>query len=208
MSPDDSISQWLQGVKAGDPAAAQQLWERYFNRMVLLAGQKLPRHARRSFDEEDVALSAFRSFFVAAEQGRFPQLQDREDLWRLLVVLTARKAQARVRHQTRQKRGGGRVQGESVFLQGDEAAPEAGIDQVIGPEPTPAFASEVAEEFRQLLDCLDDEPLRTIALMKMEGFTVDEIAAKLGCAKRAVERKLQLIRKTWSARGPAEEPSA
>jgi DNA-directed RNA polymerase specialized sigma24 family protein len=80
----------------------------------------------------------------------------------------------------------------------------AGIDRVVGDEPTPAFALEVADEFRRLLDLLDDDGLRQIALLKMEGYTVDEIAAQLGCARRAVERRLQLIRKIWSEAPPAE----
>jgi DNA-directed RNA polymerase specialized sigma24 family protein len=205
MPLDDSVMVWLDGLKAHSPAAAQKLWERYFARLVRLAHQKLPRHGRRAYDEEDVALSAFHSFCAGVEEGRFPRLNDGDNLWRLLVVLTARKAQARIRHQTRQKRGSGRVQGESVFLGRDDAPSEGGIDQVEGPEPTPAFALEVAEECQRLLDLLGDETLRSIALLKMEGYVVEEIAAKLGCAKRAVERRLQLIRKTWSAEGPPAE---
>lgn len=205
MSADNSISGWLQGLGAGDPLAAQHLWERYFAQMVRLAGQKLPRHARRVSDEEDVALSAFNSFCAGVEQGRFPRLNDGTDLWRLLVVITARKVQEHLRHQNRQKRGGGQVLGESIFA-GGTGEEMAGIDRVVGDEPTPAFALEVADEFRRLLDLLDDDGLRQIALLKMEGYTVDEIAAQVGCARRAVERRLQLIRKIWSEAPPAEGP--
>ena len=84
-----------------------------FKRLVRLAAAKLPGHGRRAFDEEDVALSAFKSFCARAGEGQFPQLAGRDDLWRLLAALTVRKAAMMVRHQTRQKRGGGRVVGES-----------------------------------------------------------------------------------------------
>src|SRR5262245_58994534 len=116
MAADESVSQWLNLLQEGDSAAAQQLWERYFHRLVGLARVKLQGQPRRAADEEDIALSAFASFCRNAADGRFPQLADRDDLWRLLVTLTERKAYNLVRDERRQKRGGGAVQGESILL--------------------------------------------------------------------------------------------
>lgn len=198
MAEYDSIAAWLSGARAGDAAAAQQLWERYFGRLVALARQKLPAHGRRAFDEEDVAQSALRCFLGAVAQDRYPQLADRHGLWNLLVVITARKAQAYLRRQQRHKRGGGHVLGETAFLAHAEGA---GIEQVIGAEPTPAFAAQVAEECQRLLEQLTPE-LRRIALLKMEGHTVDEIAREVGSTRRTVERRLQIIRKTWQQFAP------
>src|SRR5919206_1363508 len=121
MRPEASVTQWIDRLKAGDPDAAQKLWERYFRRLVRLARQKLRAAPRRAADEEDVALSAFDSFCRGLERGRFPQLQDRDDLWRLLVVITARKAVDQVQHEARAKRGGGPVQGESVLVRPGDA---------------------------------------------------------------------------------------
>ncbi len=98
MPEDASVSGWLDGLRAGDEADIQRLWDRYFQQLVRLAGKKLPGHARREFDEEDVALSAFHSFCERVGRGQFPQLADREDLCRLLVTITARKAVSSVRH--------------------------------------------------------------------------------------------------------------
>jgi DNA-directed RNA polymerase specialized sigma24 family protein len=196
MFDHDSIAHWLLGARGGDEAAAQELWRRYFERLVALARRKLPAHGKRAFDEEDVAHSALRCFFHGMAQDRYPQLTDRHGLWNVLVVITARKAQAYVRNQNRQKRGGGQVLGETAFLNVSDAE-AAGIEQVIGAEPTPAFAAQVAEECQRLLDRLDDDTLRTIALLKMEGHTVDEIAAQLGSTRRTIERRLHIIRKTW-----------
>jgi DNA-directed RNA polymerase specialized sigma24 family protein len=106
MSSDGSITHWLGRLQAGDPAAAQPLWERYFHRLIGLARHRLRNARRLVADEEDVALSAFDSFCRHAERGRFPGLLDRESLWRLLVVVTARKAANLVRDEGRQKRGG------------------------------------------------------------------------------------------------------
>src|SRR6202034_1431934 len=91
---DGSVTRWIGDLKAGGAAAAQPLWERYFDRLVRLARNKLRARPRRAAveDEEDAALSAFDSFCRGAARGRFPRLTDRDDLWRLLVVLTVRKA--------------------------------------------------------------------------------------------------------------------
>lgn len=195
MDTSRSVTYWLQQLEAGDPAAAQPLWERYFTQLVQLARGKLRGTARRAADEEDVALSAFDSFCRGVARKRFPQLGDRQDLWRLLVTLTARKAIDLAQHEGRQKRGGGRGGGESVLAGSPDVG--RGLEQLAGTEPTPEFAAQVAEEFQLRLAQLPDDGLRQVALWKMEGDTNAEIARKLGCAEITVERRLRLIRKTW-----------
>jgi DNA-directed RNA polymerase specialized sigma24 family protein len=186
MKSTAAVTYWIGQLKGGDPAAAQELWQGYFQRMVELARQKLAGMPRRVADEEDVALSAFHSFCQGAGRGRFPQLSDRNSLWPLLVAITANKAVDLLRHEGRRKRGGGQVD-----------ASEVEVDQLIGREPTPEFAVAVAEEFQRLLDRLGDDGLRQVALWRMEGYTALEIAAQLGCVPRTVERKLRAIRELW-----------
>ncbi|HKB35080.1 MAG TPA: ECF-type sigma factor [Gemmataceae bacterium] len=191
MAAEGSVSNWIDQLKAGDRAATQQLWGRYFQRLVSLARAKLQGAPRRAADEEDVALSAFHSFCRAAELGRFPRLLDRDSLWRLLVVLTSRKASHLVRHERRQKR---RAPGNDPAANPDD--PE--LEAILGSEPTPEFAAELAEECQRLLDGLGSAELAQIALWKMEGYANEEIAAKLDCVPRTVERKLRLIRSLWA----------
>jgi DNA-directed RNA polymerase specialized sigma24 family protein len=185
MDASRSVTYWLRQLGDGDPAAAQPLWERYFARLVRQARGQLRGAARRAADEEDVALSAFDSFCRGVAEGRFPRLSDRNNLWSVLVTLTARKAIDLAQHEGRRKRGGGRVGGGSALA------------EVAGREPAPAFAAEVAEEFRRLLGRLEDPELREVALAKLEGYTNAEIARRLGCAEVTVERRLRLIRKSW-----------
>jgi hypothetical protein len=162
MLSEGSVSQWINELRAGNQAAAQQLWDRYFQRLVGLARQKLGGAPRRAADEEDVALSAFRCFCRSAEEGRLPHLLDRHNLWRLLVVITARKASHLVRDEGRQKRGGGRV--FSPGTAPDALAEEADINQILDREPTPDFAAQVAEECHRLLARLGDAELESVAL--------------------------------------------
>lgn len=191
VESDGSITCLVNLLKAGDRTAAQPLWDAYFPRLVALARGKLRGTARRGADEEDVALSAFDSFCRRAERGQFPRLDDRDDLWQLLFVLTIRKAIDLARYQGRTSRGGGRV----VAL-----ADLAGLDldAALGSEPSPALAAQMADELERLISRLGDESLRSVLCWKMEGWTNREIAARLGCVEKTVERKLRSIRRLWT----------
>src|SRR5262249_16692637 len=161
-------------------------------RLVGLARVKLRSAPRQAADEEDVALSAFKSFCQAAEQGRFPRLQDRDDLWHLLVLIAARKAANLAKHARRQKRGGGKLWHASALPSGEGEADGRRVADLIGRDPDPALAAQLAEDCRRLLDGLGDAELRAVALAKLEGRTNDEIAAALGRSIGTVERKLGL----------------
>jgi DNA-directed RNA polymerase specialized sigma24 family protein len=196
--PDGSVTRWIGDLKAGGDSAAQHLWERYFHRLVHLARARL-RSARRAGaieDEEDAALSAFDSFCRGAAGGRFPQLADRDDLWRLLVVITVRKVLGQLERQGARKRGGGRLAGESVLI-GAKVAEGGGLDQIAAYEPSPELAAQVVDEYRRLRGSLRTEALRQVLDLRLEGFTREEIAQRLGCAERAVKRKLDVIREVW-----------
>ena len=103
MSSPGSVSRWIAALKHGDPAAAQPLWKRYYRQLVALARKMLRSSRRRAVDEEDVVQNVFHSFFRAVAEGRFPQLDDRDSLRRLLVVITANKALRQLKHENRQK---------------------------------------------------------------------------------------------------------
>ena len=197
MSSAGSVTRWLQLLQVGNRAAVQHLWERYFPRLVGLARKKLHDSPRRLADEEDVALSAFDSFCRNAEQGRFPELLDRDGLWHILVVITIRKAANLRRAEGRKKRGG-----VALARSPSGASGEPDIEQLLSREPSPAFAAEVAEECERLLGLLGNRELETVALCKMEGYTNEQIAGKLGYAVRSIKRKLRMIRDLWQKELP------
>ena len=191
-----SISFCLAMLKNGDRAAAEQLWATYFHRLVNLARSRLRAVPRGGGDEEDVALSAFKSLLIRAEQGRFPRLEDHDDLWQLLYVLTVRKAVDLSKREHAKRRGGGTV----CYLSDLDVAE---LEGAVGADPTPELASRLSEECRRLLDALGDPTLEAIAVWKMEGYTNKEVAKKLGVGEQTVERKLRRVRDIWTERGMA-----
>lgn len=195
-----SVTALLERLKVGDHDAVRLLWQRYYPRLVALARMKLQATPRRAADEEDAALSAFNSFCNRAERGQLPDLKDRDGLWALLVVLTARKAADLVKHQQRQKRGGGRVQGDSALQPAAGDSGPGGFDELEGSEPTPEEAALLAEEVEDLLDRLRDPALRQLAVWKLEGYTNAEIAQRQGCSLPTIERRLALIRRLLKGR--------
>ena len=204
MSSLSAVSMWVSQLKDGNPRAAEQLWDTYFLRMVRVARCKLQGAVGSMADEEDVALSAFKSFCRGTRDGRFKQLPEREDPWPLLLALITNKAIDLLRYERRVKRCGRGPQYVPSMGPEEAAAVDVALSQLIGKEPDPQAAFQSAEECQEILDRFSDTILRAIALWKMEGFTSEEIASKLGCTTRTVERKLQLIRRLWD-RGAASQ---
>jgi DNA-directed RNA polymerase specialized sigma24 family protein len=195
MSSVGDVTRWLHQLKEGERQAARPLWELYFRRLVGLARERLRRRGtpRAAADEEDVALSAFDSFCRRAEEGKFPRLDDRDDLWQLLVMITARKVNDLAQHEQRARRDWRRTRP----VDSDEAG------EPPGPEPDPALAAEVGDELGRLLGLLADDGMRAIAVRKLEGHTNEEIARIVNCSLATVERRLALIRKHWHQEVPA-----
>ncbi len=201
MVESEEVGDLLPRIAEGNDEAVEALWNRYFESLVRVAGRKLEGMAQRAVSDEDVALSALMSFVDGIRRHKFDGLRNQNELWKLLVTITARKATGYRRKAFAEKRGGGRVRGESVFVgTKPEAEREAGIGQVIGTCPTPEMANMVVENCREMLGLLEPKS-RQIALWTLEGYAPAEIAERLDCARRTVERKLERIRRTWSRLG-------
>ena len=193
------VTVWLRRLEAGDAQAAQPLYQHFCVRLQELARRRIPAKVRSVYDHDDASASAFHSLFLGIREQRY-QLRDRTDIWRLLLTIAERKIAHRIRDELRDKRDMRRVVQESVFLrlpkeQGGDVP--AGMDSLTGREPTPEFAAEVSDTCDALLAALPDDKSRQIALLKLERHTSDEVAAKLGCSRRTVQRKLLVIRRTW-----------
>jgi RNA polymerase sigma factor (sigma-70 family) len=193
----DSISEWLGRLKAGEVDAAQELWNRYSEKLVRIAKQRLSGSPRGVADEEDLALSVFGSIFRGAANGRFEKISTRDELWWLLLSITKRKAVDHIRRETAQKR---QFRGDRVENRRGDGVPTSWpyrLDDLVGSSPTPDFLVALDEQYVRLLDMLRNDQLRKIATLRIEGYAIAEIGLKMNIGQRAVERKLRLIRDKW-----------
>lgn len=204
MASEGELTRHIPALREGDNDAFAAVWEAFFERLVRLAQRKLSALRTRAVDGEDIAISAMNSFYRGLKAGRFDKLDDRTDLWKVLVTITKRKASAEHRYQKAQKRDVHRLRGESVFIRVDsEHDGPRGIEQIADDEPSPRFVEELVRTCNEMLDVLGDDLLKQIALRTLEGYTTTEIADEIGRARRTVERKLSLIRRIWTEHGYA-----
>ncbi|MEO1528018.1 MAG: sigma-70 family RNA polymerase sigma factor [Planctomycetota bacterium] len=222
-----SVTQILKLLRDGErddrEAAAAALFERYRRRVEQIARGRLMSGGGLA-DEQDVAQSAFRSFFGRIDTGQLDALVSGGQAWAILARLTRNKAIDSVRYENAVCRGGegSRRQasptppGTNRLGIGDRTATESTVraearrrssnnrreevpleavrDHSQRSAEDEAVSKEVLEQF---LEQLSEATLRGIVALKLEGFTNEEIGEKLGCATRTVERKLNLIRRLW-----------
>jgi RNA polymerase sigma factor (sigma-70 family) len=176
-----SITRLIRAVQDGSNSAVRPLMAAYFDRLVHLAGKRLQNLPGLGGYDEDLALRSFHSVCQRLRDPSRPlDLAGRDDLWRLLATRTVSRAIDLIRRHRPLE-----VPGEHDFT------------QLLTREPSPEEAVEVADECRRLLESLREPELRQIALWKVEGYTNGEIAARLDCVPRTVERKISRIRLLW-----------
>lgn len=192
-----SVTIWLRQLAKGDQSAAQKLWERYGPTLVELARRRFRGTFNAAGDEEDLVQSVFRVLWVGATQGRFDKVQDREELWWLLLAITRRKALNHQAYNLRQKRGPGTVSLDHP-ADAETNSSNFGTIPADAHQPPPELILILEEQQQRLLSLLRDDVLRLIALWKLEGYSHDEIAVKLDVTPRTVVRKVNLIRERWA----------
>jgi len=185
-----SISQFFQQLQLkGDAQSAKEIWIRFFPRLLGLSGKIL---SGRDFPlgAEDAVQDAFFQFFVSVQSGRYSHSMNREDLWRVLCMITVQKSRRQLIRERAAKRGQGLVRLESqMHLPNGQ---EFRLDEMIASVPTSEWDLVIAEMLEQLSD-----ELRDVAILRMAGFTNLQIKESLSCSLRSVERRMQIIRATW-----------
>lgn len=194
---DDHVTIWMDKLRQADDSAAEKLWSHFVGSLYRAARGRLKPNTRRVYDEEDAAQSAFHSVCAGIQAGRFPKLRDRDCLWRLLLRVTALKVAQRHRFDTQQRRDVRRNVSDSIFVV-DENSPVA-VGQLAAREPTPEFTAQFVELCGQLFKRLDDPILQSVAELRMEGYSDPEIAKRLNCSRRSVQRRVEAIRRHWES---------
>ena len=177
-----SVTVLLTALKSGDSAAAGPLWERYFARLVSFAQGRLRKAGGSGAveDEEDAALSAIESFLHGVRDGRFPHLENRNNLWQILVMVTKRKVIDQVERRNTAKRGG------------KHRRLDGAMDALASPGPTPDATALLVDQCRVLLDALSsrgpgrpassphDRPLEARGLHQRRDRQADRLRAEDG----------------------------
>ncbi len=188
-----SVSRLIERLKSDKPDAANEIWQLYFQRLLPVARSKLATVRDPSIDEEDILVSVFDRFFRAASEGRFAKLNDRDDLWQILLMLTERNAHDQRRRSTTEKRGRDRVVNQSNLANLDMQQ----LREIVGREPNPDQIVAFNEHLSACLLGLREVSTREVAIMKLEGLSNQEIGEKLEISLSSVERKLRVIREVW-----------
>lgn len=188
-----SVTRWIEQLKQQDAEAAARLWQRYFQQLLPLAREQLRELPHRAVDEEDILVSVFDRFFRAAGEDRFARLDDRDDLWQILLMLTERRVADEYRRALRVKRGGRRAIAQSDLNAVDDMSFHEIAERQLGPE----FIATFNDSLARTLARLTDETTKEVALLKLEGHANRDIAGKLSISIRSVERKLRVIRQVW-----------
>jgi DNA-directed RNA polymerase specialized sigma24 family protein len=195
-----SVTQLIQLLRSDDASerdqAARLIWGRYFPELLVLARNNLNRRIRRREDEEDVLQSMYKSFCLRQQRGLF-DLVGRDSLWNLLVKITLRKTRNTAKKHLRGKRNVGRE--DSIAHDDDAETAQWALEQMHAAAPSPAEAALLNEALEQRLEALDSPELQQIALWRLEGYSNQEIAARLDRTERSVERKMERIRRKWTA---------
>jgi|GEM_PF-3896030 len=182
-----SISRAIDAVRLGKEAAAKLLWDRFSGQMTGVARSAIFSQHRRYYGAEEIVNSAFASVVMKLWNNDLEEIRTRNDLWRMLMLALRHKHSDKRKQINSLKRGSGFVQGEMGLE----------IEEPVDPL-TPADLVEINHDFGTLLDSLPDDLSRKTALLRIAGNTVLEIAAELDVPVRNIERRLYIIRKTWS----------
>ncbi len=203
MATSDPITVWIDGLRNSDDSAALRIWNHFSLRLLELARTRLAPKTKRAYDEEDAVQSMFRSVCLGFAGGRFPDLQDRDSLWRLMLVITCQKISNRHRFDHQQRRDVRLTLTDSVFYNADSIAVTA-ESNLVSTEPAPEFVAEFVETCEKLFAEFDDPVLEKITTLRMEGFSDSEIATQLDCSRRTVQRRLEIIRRKLASLQPTD----
>jgi RNA polymerase sigma-70 factor (ECF subfamily) len=194
MSETESFAELMARLQAGDESAARRIFHNYARRLIGLARNHLDRRVRQKVDPEDVVQSVFRSFLTRQGDGAY-QLEDWDSLWSLLARITLHKCGHRIEQYQAARRD---VRREAA-VQGPPDRSSA-VWEPLGRDPTPSEAAVLVETVEALARELGTRDGKILAL-SLEGFSVAEVSARVGCTERTVYRTLAYIRERLEEMG-------
>jgi RNA polymerase sigma-70 factor (ECF subfamily) len=188
MAEESSFQELLERLREGEEDAARQIFKQYAKRLIGLARVHLDSSVRRKVDPEDVVQSVFKSFFVRMGNGQF-DLDNRDSLWSLLVVITLRKCGHKVRDLHRKRQD---IRKESTPQRANDDS--ASSWQALALGPTPLEAAILAETVEQVFGGLKERERQVVELY-LQGHEIAEIQAQVQRSEYTVRDVLKRVRK-------------
>jgi RNA polymerase sigma factor (sigma-70 family) len=168
----------------------QTLWNAFFERLLKTADKRLKFTQILTVEGEDIVASVFESVWEAAQAGRLQNVANIDELLWVLLAMTRRKCVDHLRRAQAERRGGGK---QPLSLDG----PAALFTEIVSAEPDPQYMAVLNDQYQQILKKLGDPVLRQIAVLRIEGFRLDEIAQQSGLAESTIRRKLRIVRRLF-----------
>jgi RNA polymerase sigma-70 factor (ECF subfamily) len=187
MASHDSFDALMARLRRGDDEAAARVFRRFAQGLIRLAREQLDGLVRQKVDPEDIVQSVYRSFFCRHGAGQF-DLAGWDGLWGLLTLMTVRKCAEHAEHFRAARRD---VRREVNLPAEDQAR---AVLELLAREPTPPEAAGLTDLLGQWLGGFERHE-QAILTLHLQGYTLLEISAQVGRARRTVQRTIERGRK-------------
>lgn len=196
MNNKGSVSRLVSMLRRGDQHAIGQLWDRFYPELVDVVRHRLNRSVAQVVDEDDIASASLLSLFRRTEAGQFAGVCDRGEFWALLLRIAERKLVNRYRYESTLKRGAGKVGNEASFSGSSDGDDLSILASCGRRDLTPDYVVILKDTVFSMLEAAPQE-VRQIVIMRLHGYSNDEISLQIDRSVSTVERRLRGIRRHW-----------
>jgi len=188
-----SVTRWIEQMRGGDSIVVHALAERYFKKLGDAARRRLHKINQNLHDEEDVANFVLEAVFRNIAQGRYPDLQDRDDLWFLMLAITQRRISSILKRDRRQKAQPSSLTSLTELLEIYEGELS---DLAVDSDPE-QIAIEIGDCWQELMRILPNDEFRKIARLKLDFYSNRQISSMLKLTSKYIDRKVVEIQRLW-----------
>ncbi len=178
------ITACLLRVRSGSTDAFVILFNFYIQRLRGYVVGRLSDRDRGEGIEDDLSVETMYCLWFDLSGGRFSKVNNRDELWYAIMRIAKSRMIDRHRYLSRIRRAAIKTISLSSLVIGSKTQSE--IDQFI-----------IYDAWKLFTESLEDQQLKELVRMKMDGLSSDVVAEQLGLVPRTVQRKLKIIRELW-----------
>ncbi len=168
----------IERIRNSDDDAATTLYERYADRVKWFVHTRVSNQLKQQVESEDIVQSIFKSVFRGMSSRGY-NAPEGGTLWHLIAVVAIHKVRKNASRRNAAMRDARRTQPLDSL--------DAGHDTEV------SATQEMEAAVREAIECLSQQE-QTVVVLRLQNFSVEEIAAQMGCSPRTVERRLQQVR--------------